>query len=193
MKFYKIDNFYAIAHIEEHKQIKEALLKLIEDIPHSNLLDEGQDVSKTDWNIPRDFKREYLEYFYDHVEKYIQQFSNSLSAKNWNILNGWFQQYNNNSYHSWHTHTSVNYSCVYYLELPDSDMKTEFYDNVNHKIIETVDIKEGDLIIFPAHILHRSKRNITDKRKTVIAFNLDLDDFETDKINKGQENINVFY
>lgn len=73
------------------------------------------------------------------------------------------------------------------------DVKTEFYDNVNNKVIETVDIKEGDLIIFPAHILHRSKRNITDKRKTVIAFNLDIDDFHTNKILEGQESINVIY
>lgn len=170
MKFYTIDSFYAIISIKEHSEIKQPLLNLIEDMPQSSLLDEGQDVSKTDWNIPGDFKREYLEYFYDHIKKYMQQFANSLLAKKWNILNGWFQQYSDNSYHNWHTHTTVNYSCVYYLELPDSNMKTEFYDNVNNKVIETVDIKEGDLIIFPAHILHRSKRNITDKRKTVIAF-----------------------
>lgn len=193
MKFYTIDSFYAIISIKEHSEIKQPLLNLIEDMPQSSLLDEGQDVSKTDWNIPGDFKREYLEYFYDHIKKYMQQFANSLLAKKWNILNGWFQQYSDNSYHNWHTHTTVNYSCVYYLELPDSNMKTEFYDNVNNKVIETVDIKEGDLIIFPAHILHRSKRNITDKRKTVIAFNLDIDDFHTNKILEGQESINVIY
>jgi len=193
MKFYKMDSFYAIIPIKEHSKIKQPLLNLIEDMPNNNLLGNGQSVSKTDWNIPRDYNRKYLDYFYNNIEEYVNDFSKKLFAKKWNILNGWFQQYNDNSYHNWHTHSTVNYSCVYYLELPDTDMKTEFYDSVSSKIINSVNVKEGDLIIFPAHILHRSKRNTTNKRKSVIAFNLDIDDFDTNKILDGQESINVLY
>ena len=88
-------------------------------------------------------------------------------ADDWNISNGWFQQYEKDSYHQWHNHEGANFTNVYFLELPDSKFKTKI--KVGDEIIE-YEAEEGDLISFPAYLLHTSEKN-GDGRKTVIAFN----------------------
>ena len=80
------------------------------------------------------------------------------------IHNIWFQQYEQHDKHDWHTHTESQFTNIYYVELPDGE-KTELFDEVD------IDIKEGDILSFPAYIFHRSKPNISNQRKTVISFN----------------------
>ena len=92
------------------------------------------------------------------------------------VQNIWYQQYNSNDEHDWHTHTGSHYTNIYFVELPDKDMKTEILDMAN------IDVKEGDIISFPAFIFHRSKPNKSNKRKTVISFNTSFDRINIDKI-----------
>ena len=96
-----------------------------------------------------------------------------LHSSNWKIHNGWFQQYKKNSEHTWHNHNQTNFSNVYYLEMPEKYMQTEFYNILNKKII-TFNLEEGDLLTFPAHMMHRSKKIKNSKRKTIISFNSDF-------------------
>jgi hypothetical protein len=102
----------------------------------------------------------------------MDDMSRVLKCKSWLISNGWFQQYTNNDFHDWHLHNEVNYTNVYYLELPDKDEKTQIYNILDNTIID-IDIKEGDLVTFPSHLIHRSKP-LQSKRKTIISFNSDF-------------------
>ena len=129
-----------------------------------------EEVSKTDWGLSSDYKRPYVKYFINILKPYMQKIVKKLNTKNWLMHNMWFQQYNKNSHHTWHTHPSVQFSSVYYLELPDTNVSTEFKDIVNNNIFK-VDVKEGDLLVFPSSLLHRSPKNKSNKRKSVISFN----------------------
>jgi hypothetical protein len=91
-------------------------------------------------------------------------------SKSWRITNAWFQQYKKNSYHEYHNHTQTNFTNVYFLELPDTNFKTII--KIENKEYE-YKVKEGQLITFPAHLLHTSKPNGY-KRKTIISFNSDF-------------------
>jgi hypothetical protein len=53
---------------------------------------------------------------------------------------------------------------VYYIDLPEKKYKTEFLD------IE-IPIQEGNLVIFPSFLLHRSPINMSNKEKVIISFN----------------------
>lgn len=120
----------------------------------------------SDWNYS---KGDYLDYFCKHIlPPQIAEVTKNLNLDNWEIHNGWFQQYTEFSEHSWHNHPNCHYSNVYYLELPDTDYVTELLD-VNNKPIK-LNAKEGDIITFPSHLLHRSKPN-GNKRKTIISYN----------------------
>ena len=49
-------------------------------------------------------------------------------------------------------------------------MQTQFFDMITEKII-TFNVKEGDLLTFPAFMIHRSDEIKNKKRKTIISFN----------------------
>ena len=164
--FKEIKNFCYLKHIKESKIIKNKLLNYMEDMP----LNTYEEVSKTDWGLSSDYKRPYIKYFINILKPYMEKIVKKLNTKNWLMHNMWFQQYNKNSHHTWHTHPSVQFSSVYYLELPDTNVSTEFKDIVNNNIFK-VDVKEGDLLVFPSSLLHRSPKNKSNKRKSVISFN----------------------
>ena len=166
MSFKEIKNFCYLKHIKESKIIKNKLLKYMEDMP----LNTYEEVSKTDWGLSSDYKRPYIKYFINILKPYMEKIVKKLNTKNWLMHNMWFQQYNKNSHHTWHTHPAVQFSSVYYLELPDTNVSTEFKDIVNNNIFK-VDVKEGDLLVFPSSLLHRSPKNKSNKIKSVISFN----------------------
>jgi hypothetical protein len=169
MKIKKIESYYIITKIKEHNQFKNTLLSLIDKMP----LSKHDDISKTDWNLPSDFKREYLELFFKIINPYMTEMSIFLKEPKWYIYNGWYQQYTKNDFHKWHRHNRCNFTNVYYLEMPDKRMNTKLKVGKKENKIISIDAREGDLVTFPANILHTSIK-INNKRKTIISFNSDF-------------------
>lgn len=161
-----------VTKVDNYKEINKELLSLINKIPKTSLNEEEQNISNTDWTLPRDFKREYLDYFYKIIKPYMFKLADQLNSKNWKIYNGWFQQYNKLENHKWHVHGGANFTNVYFIELPSNDLGTEILNN------EKINLEEGDLLTFPACYYHRSPINQTDKRKTIISFNSDFYDYK---------------
>lgn len=147
-----------------HKKIKNNLLNLIDKIPMSCIKSSGEHISKTDWNLSEEFKREYLNIFYDNIKTLMNRICKRLNTNKWQIHNTWFQQYEINDWHDWHNHERTNFSAVYYLELPNEQLNTKFFNN------KEVKVSEGDVLFFPGFLLHRSPINKY-SRKTIIAFN----------------------
>ena len=151
-------------NVKEHQIYKTKLLNLIDEMPNNSY----EWISKSDWDLPKSFTRKYLDLFYKKVIRTsMKKLQDYYKSDDWNISNGWFQQYKKNSHQQWHNHEGANFTNVYFLELPDPKFKTKI--KVNNEIIE-YEVEEGDLISFPAHLLHTSEKN-GDGRKTVIAFN----------------------
>ena len=67
--------------------------------------------------------------------------------------------------------------------MPERKFSTEFVD-IERNTTFQVDVEEGDVIIFPSYIIHRSAI-ITDSNviKTTIAINLNLGDVNENLIN----------
>jgi len=177
MKFYELKSFYIVTDIKEHKQNKEKILSLIDKLPKSTL----DNISKTDWNLPRETKREYLDFFYEMIRPYMDEMIKKLKCVNWDILNGWYQSYGKKDNHHWHLHEKTNYTNVYYLNLPENGIKTQLYNIMEDKIMDEIQVDEGQLLTFPAHIIHRSPVNTSDKIKTIISFNSNFLDVEVNK------------
>jgi hypothetical protein len=155
----------------DHNKHKQNLLNLIDSIPNlSSNIELGEQVSKSDWYLNSSYPRKYWDYFFNILAPWFDHMENKYGHKisKMQIANYWFQQYLDSDYHGWHTHPNSNFSNVYFLELPETNMTTEFKD---HKPIS---VKEGDIITFPAYLLHRSPINSSGKRKTVIVFNSNM-------------------
>ena len=75
--------------------------------------------------------------------------------------------------HGWHIHGD-HYTGVYYLEYPDDAAKTQICSPLSMKIHD-VDAREGDIIIFPSHWIHRSGNPNSKSRKTIVSFNFSVE------------------
>jgi hypothetical protein len=157
-----------INKINNFKEINKKLLDLIDKIPNNPLIENGDNIIHTDYNLPINFKREYLNYFFEIIKPYIEKISINLKSKKIKISHTWFQQYEKNNTHGWHTHPQAHFTNVYFVELPSNSIATEILGQDN------LDLNEGDLLTFPAYYYHRSPINLTNERKTIISFNSDI-------------------
>ena len=172
MKFNNLNTFYVTIDIDKDNTHKEKLLDLIGEMPGSFM----HGLSKSDWKLDRNYDRKYLEYFKKMVSPHLDKLANRLHFKKWIVDNAWFQQYEKTHGHNWHNHSYSNFSGVYYVELPSGELITEYYDSPNEVIFEQLNIKEGQLLIIPSYILHRSPSNESNDRKTIIAFNINFEE-----------------
>ena len=165
----KISAPFFINSVEDHMRHKEILLNFIDKFPENPF----ERISKTDWNLHRDGDSGYLDYFHNFVVRDAMcDVQRHLQSSSWEIGSAFFQQYEEKSEHNWHNHNGCNFTNCYFLELPSEVYKTEILDPITRRSLD-YEAKEGDIITFPAYMIHRSKSN-GDGRKTTIAFNSDF-------------------
>lgn len=166
---------YIISKLPEHESIKENVLDLINNAESNRYTyaNDYTDISRTDWDVPRDSKREYLNVVLPPIEKLLQNRFDELGYDEVNIRNIWFQQYNKGSEHGWHVHYGCQWTNVYYLDMPDGSPKTQLLNPMNQEDIIELDVTEGDVLTFPSFILHRAPRVESDVIKTIISWNSD--------------------
>ena len=160
-----------ITKIKNYKEINSKILSLIDKIPNNPIFEEKDNIIHSDYNLPKNFKREYLEYFSEIIKPYFEELCLKLHTKKIQITGAWFSQYIKNGTHSWHAHQECNLTNVYFVELPHKSLGTEILN------YDRLDLNEGDLLTFPAHFYHRSPLNISDNRKTIISFNSNVLDY----------------
>jgi hypothetical protein len=169
----KLDCFYYIKHFDKHNELKSTLLNLINsaafDSPKSDVCE--LNISKTDWTLSQNTSRSWAQFIVPHLFNYEKNIYSELGY-NWiQISEIWFQQYNKESEHGWHVH-GCNFTNVYYLELPKGTPKTLLIDPFTQKNIIEVNVQEGDIISFPSFVVHKTEKNLSEKRKTIISWNL---------------------
>ena len=95
----------------------------------------------------------------------------------------WTQKYRRGHYHGAHNHGCSNLSCILYVEFEKGlHEPTAFYQpfpdpwfGTLHKI--QPQIEEGDILMFPAVLLHESPVSRSDKTRTVMSFNIPVGNF----------------
>ena len=179
----------------EHKKIKNQILEKIAEIGIFSFNKGNNKISNTDYFLDKSYSdRSYIEPilpFIDLSTKEMFFFYKDMldilednSFLTFDITGVWYQQYYPGDVHELHIHPKCMFSCVYYVELPIVESQTQF--SLSGKTIK-LDVQEGDLIIFPSIIPHKSPMYIgsSSERKTVISFNGDIQEFNTTKENKN--------
>ena len=169
MKIGTMANYYFVSKVESHKKLKGYLLKTWSEIGSVSVKSNSEQIINTDYEIANQ-PRLWTDLFMRKIQPNLLEVQHGLLADDFFFDKIWFQQYIKNDYHGWHVHANTNYSAIYFTECP-SGMETEFFDVTKKKEFE-VQLEEGDLIVFPGQIYHRSKPNFTDQRKSVVSFNL---------------------
>lgn len=106
-------------------------------------------------------------------------FSNlGINLNKSNVPNMWSQKYYRCSHHPTHNHGHTGYSCVLYLKFnPEVHKPTRFYSPFNNFFTGSMlwhdpDVREGDMIVFPACIAHESQTQETDEERMILSFNI---------------------
>lgn len=180
-----LTSFAIIKEFKPHQEIKEKLLDLIKQTPQENLytIDSyySDNISKLDWSTCKDFERPWVKFILKKLQIHLDECVKNFSFQKAIIESIWFQQYVKNNRHGWHIH-SGNYTGVYYLQLNKDSPKTELVDQAYNLI--TLNVKEGDIVIFPSFMIHRAPIIENEFTKTIISFNLNLDEIETNFLEK---------
>ena len=171
----KIFSPYIITEFLSHIKLKDELINLIEKTDKSKPLTiPVNTVSKCDFDWSKDTDRPYFKKLINDLSEHLKKLFIHLGFGALEIKNLWFQRYITNDIHDWHVHGDCQWTGVYYLELPkDDSLKTQVIQPYDQRSKIDMDVKEGDIILFPSHCLHRAPRNNTSNRKIIISFNID--------------------
>ena len=163
------------SNIERHKEIKNQLLDLFKTNKES-LYDrekgQNDNIHSLDWNNSKNTSRKWVQLFYPILQKKLNEMIEPSGLSKCTIYDVWFQQYKKEGTHGWHTHGS-NYTGVYYLNLHKDNPSTEILLPTDPLKKRTIEVNEGDIIIFPSYFIHRSPLNKSTNSKTIISFNFD--------------------
>ena len=171
---YKLDSVYTVADFGAHASIKDNLLNLIEQSTASGIVDpvDNVDITKVDWRTAKDMSRPWTNYLLPHLMPHAAAVFKEMGFSKFKINEIWFQQYLNRASHGWHTHGS-HYTNVYYVELDESAPKTVLINPFTREEF-VPDVKEGQTIVFPSYVVHKSPDDFFEKRKTIISWNSDI-------------------
>ena len=189
-------NFYKVFDVRQHSTTKNVLLKEIEEAYgyECTTTDFKGDylsfISKSNWNKsdlisptskicwPYFLTTEDNFSFQDFLKKEYGNMGNQ-----WRVESQWYNQYESNSGsdHPWHNHEYSNsfgediltgsLTCIYYLEVIDESLMTVLkHPETGEEVIP--EVKEGQILTMDGKIFHKSPRNFTNTRKTVISFNI---------------------
>ena len=115
--------------------------------------------------------RDYANYITPFLRICLENVFKQYNINQIEIKELWFQQYYKMNYHNWHDHILYHWVAIYYVELDDSSPKTMFKNFLGETF--QPDIKEGDIVIFPGFLKHKSPTNKTNSRKTVVTCNIE--------------------
>ena len=92
------------------------------------------------------------------------------------IKTQWFTYYPTNGYFDYHRHTGVLVTAVLYVRKEVNGGNLLLRDNQKGGIIEEIEIPvdQGDLLIFPGHLDHRSQPNLSKNLRSTISTDIDF-------------------
>jgi len=125
-------------------------------------------------NIGNVFEEE-LSLIYD---KMIKPYD-SLSSRKLKVESAWFQNQNNGTSHSIHTHGSIGLSAVCYVKYnkkyhTPTVFVSSIFNSIRNMNMEwsPKECTEGTMVIFPSNILHYTHPNMSDISRVILSFNL---------------------
>lgn len=182
-----------ISKFERHDELKSTLLELIQnsnyESPKNSITE--VDITRTDWKYSADMTRRWVQYLAKPLMAQLLPMYNELGYDGFKINEIWYQQYAKKSQHGWHTHSS-NFTNVYYLELPKDSSKTKLVNGFNQSEVIELDVEQGDMVTFPSFIVHAAPPNLSDKRKTIISYNVDAT-YSENIYGKGIKDIHAIF
>ena len=131
------------------------------------------------------FALDLQKYILDVFQKFgwKSEGKNILLREMWSIIN------KKNDFNVIHTHPNCYLSAAYYVRAPENcgkfmvenpnSVKKHFFPQIANKTelnvpVASIDVSEGDLLIFPGYLPHKVGKNESDEDRIVISFNVNI-------------------
>jgi hypothetical protein len=162
---YEVPTFLYKKSFPDHKEIREDLLKSIQQTPVSP--SKFHTLKRHDWDVPPNVPRAYDHIFTPRLRKLCQPFFSKLGIQEYRY---WFNQYEPGVDECFiHCHQHATISGIYYIELEKKQDATIFV-SPNARRGYQVPVKEGDVLLWDPMVPHLAPK--TRGAKTIISFNL---------------------
>jgi len=170
-----LKSFYHISKFKYHEDLKEELCRILEEASSEELNAPQAEVyiSRCDWQKAKDFNRPWVSFLRKKLFEHMLEIYEDLGYDGFTLHEIWFQQYFTNAMHGWHTH-SGNFTNVYYVDLPNNSSKTCILCPFDQKSVIELDVKEGDIVVFPSFVIHQGPKNLSQYKKTIISYNTNV-------------------
>ena len=186
MEEYHINSLILKTKFKYHDRYKKKILKLLgesDDQAFAKKDNYYQDkLLKTDWPDADNWERPWVKYATKGIYEQLKLFAQHLGYQDLHLHKLWYQQYQQNDMHNWHTHHG-NYTGTYYLEQDETSPYTEFLYPNNLKQPFTIAVEEGDMLFFPCYFIHRSALSKSKNIKSIISWNTDFNKIKPECFN----------
>jgi hypothetical protein len=173
MKKYLAPTQIFITKIPSHLELKGRIIDIISSDGFSRVSSPHEEIHKSDYPSVN-VRRPWLDEFFTAVRPCMEEIQAALEVKSWSISGAWYQWYEHGDFHMKHMHPGCSFSAVYFMELPNSSVKTRIYSDSGSAAVKIPDISEGEVLFFPSAMMHESPPNFSGGRKIVVAFNCDF-------------------
>ena len=162
--------------IEKWQTKKKELIDLKE--KHEDLFRKDQD-DAVQTNFHQDSKV-LIEPISNILSEEIKYFLSLMSLKSCSMKDAWYELASKDVFHDIHTHGPVGYSSVCYVEFDKEEhtgtrFVSPFTDFLTGNcLFGEAKVDEGDIIFFPASLMHFTSPNKSNKERLILSFNLVL-------------------
>lgn len=153
-----------------------------------NLIDNDRMVMHEDENVKSDYHpllksspdNRYNYSINEILNDEINLFCTHYGFIYYKIVMSWFETASDGNYHGIHNHGATGYSAVCYIDYDQqTHTPTKFISPFNNfltgmSLHYEPKVNEGSLIFFPSAILHHTDPNKSDKKRTILSFNIDV-------------------
>lgn len=158
--------------IKEHDDFKDEVIWLIrEGETQRKGFFSGSDRSKGEDDFNKHNQKPYQKRLNEFLSPYFDKYCELIHQKKYHITKQWYVDYQAEDIdkvwkYRWHSHVCP-FSSVYYLHMDDVNDRTQFRD------MDFPFVEEGNLIIFPSFLVHRSIP--TKGHKIIVSTNFRVD------------------
>ena len=104
-------------------------------------------------------------------------FGNECGFNKIDVIDSWVVKYKQNDHQIVHHHGGVMYSGIIYVDLFKKQESTTFIapwpsETTGQTKLAKIECKEGNMVIFPGHLMHFVKPNPIKKPRIVISFDI---------------------
>ena len=176
------NNFYCQYRVPNVEELTNALNKYTtEDIDNSNWT----------WGDQCDVERIPLKWeeYYNLLQPSVNAFATQINANfNYTMYNPWLNLYNRGQFQDVHAHNDSDFSCVFFVNNEEKFSKFYFQDRnpilltrllnplVHYEETHIPDIKSGDILFFPSHMLHAASPHQSDITRKTFAANFTINE-----------------